>query len=218
MSETTLSLDVEDWNSAVVDTWPLSPPRLVRQSGSFLPPDSPTYGDFSTIFDLYDKEKYTSSSSLSPSKSKEDSVDSTETVVVPSPKPSPRPAPPQFLNENFVELLSDNISKEQALESFQKLAQELIKLDIGDCRAYHSTLNDWLSARLSRVTAAQMMVRFFANDKQICYIFQEISDPNLINRHVRSCVRNHKRLRYLSDPQNTRTVLFLLYTLNKTQI
>lgn len=104
-------------------------------------------------------------------------------------------APLQSLTDGFRSILHDNIHVPTMLESFHKLAQALMDIDIGNCRRYHSTLNDWLSARLSRVTAAQMMVRFFANDKQICFIFQEIQDRGLINRHIRSCIRSYQRVR-----------------------
>ena len=112
-------------------------------------------------------------------------------------KPVEEPAPPQVARQNlddrFISLLNSNIDKKKVLDSFQALANVLLQSTLGDCRAYHSVLNEWLSARLSRVAAAQMMVRFFAHDKQICFVFKEITDVSLLNRHVRSCIRNFAR-------------------------
>lgn len=112
-----------------------------------------------------------------------------------SPQPSPKKlqSPPQSLDARFMALLHPNIDKKKVISSFEGLSKALLKSPLGDCRAYHSILNEWLSARLSRVAAAQMIVRYFAHDRQVCYIFKEISDNSLLNRHVRSCIRNFAR-------------------------
>ena len=142
--------------------------------------------------DVADKEE-TKAPPTSPTSSP--TVDLTSEPEPPSVTPEPQRAPSQSLTDGFRSVLHTNIHIPTMLESFQRLAQVLLDMEIGNCRGYHSTLNDWLSARLSRVTAAQMMVRFFANDRQVCFIFQEIQDHGLINRHIRSCMRSYQRIR-----------------------
>lgn len=102
----------------------------------------------------------------------------------------------QALDPAFEDIILPSMDKILVQKAFTKLAEELHSCKVGDCRAYHTILNEWLCARLSRVAAAQMMVRFFAYDSQVCYIFKEINDPGMIRRYTRSCVRALRRKRY----------------------
>ena len=106
-----------------------------------------------------------------------------------------RTCPTQVIDEAFLQILRRQVNIDEVKTAFQSLGQKLLDCETGDCRAYHSILNEWLCARLSRVAAAQMMVQFFANGCQVCYIFREVSGHGFSVRYTKSCIRTHNRQR-----------------------
>lgn len=200
-----------------LETFP-SPPRLVRQNAanynnnSFSPLDLNLYGDLESkeqydgcgdftaspyFFDpdplelLPDNSVFMPDSPVYPSLEEVSSPENAEKTAEPAENPLVQTN--QICAPPFLEIVKDSLSTEKLMKAFEALHQELQSCEKGCCRAYHTILNEWLCARLSRVAAAQMMVRYFAYGCQVCYIFKEVTDKSLIRRYCRSCLRAYAR-------------------------
>lgn len=193
------------WNESI----PMNPPELKRQNATVDLTQSMIFDNFVMPEEEYKLERPISPvpeqgqspASSSPARSDESTVTHSEPVP---PPPATRNTDPedenpgneQRLAYSYHMIVQQHINTEQVRQAFQGLSARLMQCAPGDCRAYHSVLNEWLCARLSRVAAAQMMVRYFAHDKQICYIFKEVHNKESIVRYTKSCVRSWKRKRY----------------------
>ena len=97
-----------------------------------------------------------------------------------------------IINHQLLDKLSEEMNPVEISTAFDALSKVLRQSAVSNPK-FHGILNEWFSARLSRVLAAQMMVQYFAHHKQVCYMFQEVSNNMLVRRYIRSCIRRSKK-------------------------
>ena len=164
----------------------LAPPILTRQNGSNTPFD--IWGNNNAL-PYYPKinSPVSKSSSSSPSSPLETPL---------PPLVAPTPYQPllgtSILNHQLIDKLSEEMDPDEISKAFDALSKVLRQSEVSN-PTFHAILNEWFSARLSRVLAAQMMVQYFAHHKQVCYMFQEVSNNMLVRRYIRSCIRRSKK-------------------------
>lgn len=107
------------------------------------------------------------------------------------PQEKKKDLPQQILLEKVVSRLSTPaIPSEFLLKTFGMLARELEQSNPqGDGEIYHSLLNRWFSARLSKPNTAYMIIKYFKLGKQVCHMFDVIDSDKLFNRMIRGMLR-----------------------------